>query len=237
MCRKGLFLILAVVILGSVIGCGIKNALPNKEVPQMHGYSKVALVFFNKKTNKECENLPALLSYSVGTELSIRCEDKSWVFDQSEKVKPVSDNMEELSVLPCDICQDLQLAATLAESLGADLIIAGMLEEPKYTKEESGKVEYEMTEVNRTGTGRYYAIHQTAILKADIEAIDPVMQKVIWDGRVIGYKKYKTRYLTGNPPEDQREERMLADVRRDLVLKVVNTLSPAMVASEELPSP
>ena len=57
---------------------------------------------------------------------------------------------------------------------------------------------------------------------SDIKIIDTNVNQIIWDGRIIGYKKYKTRYRTGNPPKCKREETMLADVRRDLVEKFVD---------------
>lgn len=225
MCRKGLILVFAVMLLIAVLACGIGNILPSKEMPSLEGYPRVVLVFFNIKSSEECKGLPTMVSYSVGTKLSIRCKDKNWFFDQSERVKPVSDRLEELGICACDIYRDFQMAARLAEALQADLIIVGQIEEPRFTKEESGKIEYDMSEVSAAGTRRYYAIYQTAILKANFEVIDAKAEQIIWDGRIIGYKKYKTRYRTGNPPVWQREETMLADVRKDLVEEFISKVA------------
>jgi hypothetical protein len=219
-------------LLLTILGCGIRNLLPDKELPPLHGYSKIAIVFFNENPSEQAKNLPTLLSYTTGTRMSIKCTDKEWSFDQTEAICPVTEKLTELSIQPCDICQDYNLAAKLAESLQVDLVILGRIGEPEFTEERSGKIEYDMADVSVTGAARYYAIYQTAILGADLEVIDPRISQPIWNGRILGYKKYKTRYRTGNPPVSQPEIRMLADVRMDFVQKLVEKLYLAMVVVE-----
>jgi hypothetical protein len=233
MCRKYVILILAILPMIVLAGCGFKNVLPSKEVPPLEGYSTIVLVPFDiKNPSEQYAKLPALLSYGIGTKLSVRYQDRNWVYDQSQEIAPVSNKLKELNLSPADIYLDPQAAAKLAESLQADLVIAGLMEEPKFTKEESGKMEYEMSEMTPTGTARYYAIFQTAILKADLKLVTKAPEG-IWDGRIIGYKKYKTRYRTGAPQKSQREETMLSDVRKDFVEKFVEKLYPARAAEGE----
>ena len=234
MCRKHLALIFAVLLMIPLIGCGIKNILPSKEVPPLEGYSTVVLVPFDVKSpSRQYEKLPTMMSYSIGTKLSVRYQDIKWFFDQSQEVTPVSDKMKELNIMPADVYQDPQAAAKLAEALQADLVIIGQMEEPKFTREASGKIEYEMSEATRTGAARYYAVYQTAILKTYTKIIDAKAGQMIWDGIIIGYKKYKTRYRTGNPELSQSEETMLADVRKDFVDKFAEKLYPVKAAEGE----
>lgn len=225
--KKHLTLVFLILLMIPLVGCGIKNVLPSKEVPPLEGYSTVVLVPFDvKKPTGQYEELPTMLSYGIGTKSSVRYQDVNFIHDQSREITPVSDKMKELNISPGDVYQDPQAAAKLAEAFQADLIIFGQMEEPKFTREESGKIEEDKTKVTVTGSARFYAIYQTAILKADLGMIDVKANKLIWDGRIIGYQKYKTMYRTGNPQKSQREETMLADVRRDFVQKVVDKLYP-----------
>jgi hypothetical protein len=225
--KKHLTLIFSILLMISLVGCGIKNVLPSKQVPPLEGYSTVVLVPFDvKKPTGQYEELPTMLSYGIGTISSVRYQDINFIHDQSREITPVSDKMKELNISPGDVYQDPQAAAKLAEAFQADLIIFGQMEEPKFTREESGKIEEDKTKVTVTGSARFYAIYQTAILKADLGMMDVKANKLIWDGRIIGYQKYKTMYRTGNPQKSQREEKMLADVRKDFVQKVVDKLYP-----------
>lgn len=229
--KKHLTLIFSILFIIPLVGCGIKNVLPSKPVPPLEGYSTVVLVPFDvKKPSGQYAELPTMLSYGIGTKSNVRHQDINLIYDQSREITPVRDKMKELNISSGDIYQDPQAAAKLAESFQADLIIFGQMEEPKFTKEESGKIEEDKTVATVTGSARFYAIYQTAILKADLGVMDVKANQVIWDGRIIGYQKYKTRYRTGNPQKFQRDETMMADVRKDFVAKVVDKLYPAKAA-------
>jgi hypothetical protein len=233
MFRKDLSIFFAILVfLMSVSGCGIRNLFPSKEVPSLEDYSKIVVVFFNEEPSETYEDLPTLISYTVGTRMSIKCEDKEWCFDQTHDNCPVSKKLDDLGIKPCDICQNHNLATKLADATGADLVIVGRLNKPRYTEDRSGKVEYDMSKVSVTGADRYYAIYQTAMLKANFDIIDPKTGQSVWCDKIIGYKKYKTRYKTGNPPVWQPEKTMFADVRMDLVQKVIDKLYPAMTGQE-----
>ena len=230
MCRRLLFLIFTVLLVIALIGCGVKQFLPGKKVPPLEGYSTVVLLpfDFSKLPDKaEYVNLPTLVSYATGTKLKARYEDITWIYDQSQAVKPVSKKLEELNISGKDVFEDPLTAAKLAEAFQADLVIAGRLDEPRFTKDESGKI-YEVKSESSSSKGgsRYYATHQTSILPSDIKVIEPKSNVVIWDGKITGYTKYESKYRTGSPQKFEREESMLADVRRDLVEKFVNKLYP-----------
>ena len=234
MWRKRLAVIFATVLLIALVGCGYKNLFTGKDVPPLEGYSTVILTPLDiKKPSGQYEGLPTMLSYSIGTKLSVRLQDNNWLFDQSEKITPVSDKLKELNLSLDGLYQDPQAAAKLAESLQGDLVITGKMEEPRFDKEESGKIVEDRSEMTQTGTARYYMVLQTAILKADLRIVDVKSTQTIWEGRIVGYKKYETLYRTGAPKKSQREETMLADVRRDFVQKFVDTLYPVRVASGE----
>lgn len=230
MSKKALILLpVLMLVISQLLGCGIKNAFPEKKVPPLDGYSSVVIIFFNDKPTEKYDSLTTLLSYTIGTMMSIKCKDKVWSYDQSERVSPVKAKLAELNTHVDDIFRDHSLATSLANALQADLLIIGRLKEPKFTEQWSGKIEYDMSKATVIGATRYYAIYQTAILTADFDMIDPKTGQSIWDSRIIGYKKYKTRYRTGNPPLLESEKSMLADLRKDLAQKVTDRLSPAEI--------
>ena len=230
MYRRLLILIFTALLVVALIGCGVKQLLPGKEVPPLEGYSTVVILPFDfKKVPDKAEyvNLPTLISYAAGTKLKARYENVNWIYDQSQAMKPVSKKLEELNISGRDIFEDPLTVTKLAEAFQADLVIAGRLDEPRFTKEESGKIYKVKSEVSQSkGGSRYYAIHQTSMLPANVRVIEPKSNVVIWDGKIIGYKKYETKYRTGSPKKFEREESILADVRRDLVEKFVNKLYP-----------
>ena len=78
------------------MGCGIKNVFFSKGVPPLEGYSTVVLVPFDfEKPSEEYEKLPTMVSYGIGTKLSVRYQEKNWSYDQSQEMTPVSDKLKE----------------------------------------------------------------------------------------------------------------------------------------------
>ena len=230
MYRRSLILVFTALLVVALFGCGVRQLMPSKKTPPLEGYSTIVLLPFDfDKTPEKAEyvNLPTLVSYAAGTKMKVRHEDKVWLYDQSQEVRPVSKKLEELGVSAGDIFEDPLTAVDTAKAFGADLIIIGRLDEPRFTKEESGKIHEDKSETTPTGAARYYMIYQTATLAANLRVVDVKQNLKIWDGLIIGYKKYETLYRTGSPPKSEREESMLADVRRDLVQKIVDKLYPA----------
>jgi len=227
MCRKHLILVFTAFLIITLTGCGIKQLLPSKKVPPLDSYSTVVILPFEfEKPSAEHETMPTLISYSIGTKLKVRRAEKSWVYDQSQEIRPVSDKLAELNILAKDIFEDPLVAAKVAEAFQADLVITGRLEEPKLTRDDSGQVTYDMKDVSVRGSARYYTVHQTATLPVKIKILDIKENQVIWDGTVIGFRRYATRYRTGSGVKFQRDETMLADVRKELVATFVGKLYP-----------
>ena len=228
MCRKHFALVFAVVLVIAFAGCGIKQLLPSKKVPPLDDYNTVLLLPFElDNPPQEYKTLPTQISYAIGTKMKVRHEKKTLVYDQSQEVSPVSKKLKEIGMSAKGTFMDpLASTSKLVEAFGADLIIAGKMDKPKFTREDSGKITYDMKDSSARGAARYYTVYQTATLPANIKIIDAKKNEIIWEGKVIGYKKYATRYLTGSPKKFQRDETMMADIRRDLVQKLVDKLYP-----------
>jgi len=230
--KKHLVMILTALLMIPLFGCGLESILPSKEVPPLDSYSTIILVSAGAdQRSGKYPDLPVMLSYGIGTTLELRREDATWIYDKSQGVAPVSDKMKELNITAKSVFTDPETAAKLAEAFQADLVIAWKLtEEPRYTKEESGRITEDRTKVGRMGAARYYTVYQTALLKAEAKIVTKTGD-MIWDGRTIGYKKYETKYLTEAPPVYQRDETMYSDLRKDFVQQFVNKVYPVQPAS------
>ncbi len=227
MCRKHLILVFTAFLIVALAGCGLKQILPSKKVPSLDSYSTIVLLPFDfDKPSAEYEKLPTFISYATGTKLKVRQSEKTWVYDQSQEIRPVSKKLAELNISARDIFEDPLTAAKVAEAFQADLIITGQLEKPKLTREDSGKITYDMKDTSQLGAARYYTVHQTATLPAKVRILDVKGNQVIWDGSVIGFKRYATRYRTGEGTKFERDEEMMADIRKDLVENLVGKLYP-----------
>ena len=228
MCRKHLILAFTVLLAIALVGCGFKQLMPGKKVPPLEGYSTVLLLPFDfNKPSVDHAKIPTQVSYAIGTKLKVRHQDKTWIYDQSQEIKPVSDKLAELNVVAKDIFEDPLTATELTEAFQADLIIVGQLDKPRFTREDSGKLKYKMGEKTMSkGGATFYTVYQTATLPSEVKVIDAKKNEMIWNGSVIGYRKYATEYRTGAPKKFQRDETMLADIRKDLVARVVDKLYP-----------
>jgi hypothetical protein len=239
MCRKHFILIFAVLIMIPLFGCGLENVMPSKELPPLDGYSTVLLASFsigepgNYDTELPIAGLPIMVSYGVGNKLEVRHTDRSWIYDKSQDMSPVSKKVKELNLSISDLYQDPAAAVKLAKAFQADIAIVGHMEAPKFTIEETGKMKYVMEEMTPTGTARYYTVYQKAILPANVKIIEVESGQQIWDGIITGYTKYETDYRTGSPRKLVRETKMLADVRKDLVVKISDKIYPAKAKAAE----
>jgi len=231
--KKHLAMTLTALLMIPLFGCGLENILPSKEVPPLDSYSTIILVSAGAdQRSGKFPDLPVMLSYGIGTTLELRCEDATWIYDKSQGVAPVSDKMKELNITAKSVFTDPKTAAKLAEVFQADLVIAWKLtEEPRYTKEESGRITEDRTKVGRMGAARYYTVHQSALLKAEARIVTKTGD-MIWNGRTVGYKKYETKYLTEAPPVYQRDETMYSDLRKDFVQQFVDKVYPVQPAPE-----
>ena len=227
-------MIFAAILAISLIGCGIQNALGGKPVPPLEGYSKVVIVPFEiKKPTGKYEDLPTMLSYGAGTKLGIKQKDKVLYYDQSRDMSPITNKMNELGISKNGIFQNIEAAVKLGKAFDADIVILGMFAEPRFSIERSGKITEDKSKVSNTGALRYYTVAQSALLRVNVKIIEVSSSNIIWVGNILGYKTYKTQYLTGETEKVQREETMLADVRKDWVDNFAAKLYPEKVATSK----
>ena len=233
MLKKVLVLVFVAGLAVSMFGCGVTNFVGGKPVPQLDGYSKIVIAPIDlKKPSGKYDDLPTMLSYGAGNKLSIKFKEKSWYYDQSRDVKPVTDKMNELGLNRKELFAKSEDAVKLAKAFDADLIIVGTIEEPSFSIERSGKVEYDMQDSGPTGAARYYNVGQTAIIRSKLKIIDVSSGNVIWNGDLKSFKRYTTRYRTDQAEKLQREETMVADIRKEYADNFVAKLYPERVPAK-----
>jgi hypothetical protein len=230
MLKKALVVVFVAALAVLIIGCGIENVGGGKSVPPLEGYSKVVIAPIElKKPSGKYDDLPTMISYGAGNKLSIKFKDKNWHYDQSKDIKPVTDKMNELGINKKDLFAKPDEAIKLAKAFDADLIVVGTISEPSFTIERSGKVEYDMKNSSGAGSARYYNVLQTAIIRSKLEVIEVSSGKIIWDGELKSSKKYKTRYRTSESEKLQREETMVADIRKEYADSFVAKFYPEKI--------
>jgi len=230
MLKKLLAMLFAFAFVISIIGCGAKNVIGSKPVPPLEGYSKIVIAPIDvKKPSGKYEELPTMISYGAGNKLSIKFKEKTWYYDQSRDVKPVTNKMNELGLNKKELFTKPETAIKLAKAFDADLIIVGVIEEPSFTIERSGKVEYDMKDSGPTGAARYYNVGQTVILRSKLKIIDVNSGNVIWQGDLKAFKRYNTRYRTDQAEKLVREDTMVADIRKEYADNFVAKLYPERI--------
>ena len=98
------------------------------------------------------ENAQALgkrVSVNLANRLKLILKDNEWVSDQSQKVQPVTEKINELGLTLNDIYTDPTLAAKVGEALDANIIITGMVENPKLDRNDYN--EHLMKQGRQTG--------------------------------------------------------------------------------------
>jgi hypothetical protein len=228
MLKKAFVVVFVAALAVMMVGCG--GIFGSKTVPPLEGYSKVVIAPIDfKKSSGKYDDLPTMLSYGAGNKLSIKFKDKNWYYDQSRDVKPVTDKMVELGINKKDLFLKPDAAIKLAKAFEADLVVVGMIEEPSFSIERSGKIEYDMKDSGPTGAARYYNVNQTVIIRSKLKIIEVSSGKIIWNGDLKSFKRYITRYRTDQAEKLQREETMVADVRKEYADSFVAKLYPEKV--------
>ena len=103
--------------------------------PPISDSKRIAIVpFFAKEgAAEDVGKLAGRVGVNLATRLELIFKEAEWVYDISNKVKPVDDKLTELGLTVEQIYADPALAAKLGQELGSDMVIIGRVEEPKIT--------------------------------------------------------------------------------------------------------
>ena len=134
-----LFTILSIPLLCiSIVGCIGDGEVNIDTPPPLNEAKRVAVTRFHADADatEAVDKLGGRISVNLADRLSLIFKDAEWIYDISNKVKPIDDELAKLGLTLAQVYADPALAAKLGQSLGADMIIVGMVEKPKLTRQD-----------------------------------------------------------------------------------------------------
>lgn len=219
--------------IGFISGCS-KNVQPMS----LDAYQRIAIAPF--ATEKEAADMERRFPLDLATRLSLVKKDKEWIYDQSETLSPIGDQLNTQGLGPNDIFLDPALAAKVGQAVNADLIIVGHISNPKIEEKMDNAPVYDMSnQAGISGTTRFVLVYQWATINMHVKAIDTKTGNVVWDnGGFTGYTKYIREFQTQDPAKETSrisKEQMLADLRKHMLSQIGHQLAPEQIAERPVP--
>ena len=165
------FTILLIPLLCIVMGgCGGEVNITTP--PPISEAKSIAITPFFAES-EEINKLGSRISVNLATRLELIFKEAEWVYDISKKIKPVDDKLSELGLTLNQIYMDPALAAKLGQALGTDMIIIGMVEEPKLTRQDYDRhLMKQGRQGGISGTSTYIRTRLTAIGRIRVKVVD-----------------------------------------------------------------
>lgn len=199
--------------------------------PPISEAKRIAIVPFFAETGAEEDvgKLAGRVGVNLATRMELIFKEAEWVYDLSNKVKPVDDKLTELGLTVEQVYADPALAAKLGQALEADMIIIGRVEKPKITHQDYNQLLMKQgRQGGISGTSTYIRTRLTARGLTRVKVIDPSSSKIIFNNRVGSYLKYWYAYQTQQSEQQIFKSRMdrLADLGKYLPLRIAYVLYP-----------
>ena len=211
----------------AIAGCN--TGPPNITTPPpLSDAKRVAVTPFFAES-EEINDLGRRMTINLATRMEIIFKEAEWVYDLSSKVKPVDNKLGELGLTLNQVYMDDALAAKLGQALGADMVILGMVEEPKLTRQDYDQhLMKQGRQGGISGTSTYIRTRLTAIGRVRVKVVDSNSGEVIFRNRIRSYLKYWYAYQTQASEQQTFKSDMdrLADIGKYLPLRVAYMLHP-----------
>ena len=228
-----LFTILSIPLLCiSIVGCFNVDGEVNIDTPPpLDEVKRVAVTRFYAEADaaEEVNKLGGRISVNLADRLSLIFKDAEWVYDISNKVKPVNDEMAKLGLTLGQVYADPALAAKLGQALGADLIIVGMVENPSLTRRDYDQhLMKQGRQGGISGTSTYIRTRLTAIGRTRVKVVNTSSGEIIFNNRIRSYLKYWYAYQTQQSEQQiyKSDVDRLADLGKYLPLRIAYVLHP-----------
>ena len=178
---------------------------------------------------EEVSKLGGRISVNLATRLEIIFKNAEWVYDLSNKVKPVNNKLAELGLTLAQVYEDPALAAKLGQALEADMVIVGMVEKPSLTRRDYDQhLMKQGRQGGISGTSTYIRTRLTAIGRTRVKVINTDSSEIIFNSRIRSYLKYWYAYQTQMSEQQiyKTEAERLADLGKYLPLRIAYSLHP-----------
>lgn len=215
----------------AVVGCGGENITTP---PPISDAKRIAITPFFAET-EDINKLGSRISVNLAVRLEIIFKEAEWVYDLSSKIKPIDDKLGELGLTLNQIYTDPALAAKLGQAIGADMVIIGMVEEPKLTRQDYDRhLMKQGRQGGISGTSTYIRTRLTAIGRIRVKVIDSSSAELIFSNRIRSYLKYWYAYQTQQSEQQifKSDSERLADLGKYLPLRIAYVLHPTGLKAE-----
>ena len=222
------FSLLFIALLCVAVGC-TGGELNITTPPPISDAKRIAVTSFFAET-ENINKLGSRMSVNLATRMELIFKDAEWVYDISNKVKPVDDKLTELGLTLNQIYIDPALAAKLGQALNADMIIIGMVDEPKLTRQDYDQhLMKQGSQGGISGTSTYIRTRLTAIGRVRVKVIDSNSGELIFSNRIRSYLKYWYAYQTQQSEQIifKSDTDRLADLGKYLPLRIAYVLHPS----------
>ena len=219
----------------AMVGC-LGDGEPNITTPPPIDDAKsIAVVPFFAES-AEVNDLGRRMTINLATRLEIIFKEAEWVYDISNKVKPVNDKLEELGLTRDQVYLDPALAAKLGQALGTDMVIMGMVENPKLTRQDYDQhLMKQGRQGGISGTSTYIRTRLTAIGRIRVKVVDTNSSELIFSNRIRSYLKYWYAYQTQASEQQtfKSDTDRIADLGKYLPLRIAYMLHPSLKLEPE----
>ena len=234
MVRFFTILFTALFCIAATVGCGPDEPKITTPPPISEAKRVAVTPFFAE--SEEINKLGSRMSVNLATRLELIFKEAEWVYDISNKVKPVDDKLGELGLTLNQIYADPALAAKLGQGLDTDMIIIGMVEEPKLTRQDYDQhLMKQGRQGGISGTSTYIRTRLTAIGRIRVKVVDSNSGELIFSNRIRSYLKYWYAYQTQASEQQtfKSDVDRLADLGKYLPLRIAYVLHPTGLRQEE----
>ena len=233
MVRFFTLLFTALFCIAATVGCGPDEPKITTPPPISEAKRIAVTPFFAE--SEEINKLGSRMSVNLATRLELIFKEAEWVYDISSKVKPVNDKLGELGLTLNQIYADPALAAKLGQGLDTDMIIIGMVEEPKLTRKDYDQhLMKQGRQGGISGTSTYIRTRLTAIGRIRVKVVDSNSGELIFSNRIRSYLKYWYAYQTQASEQQTFKSDIdrLADLGKYLPLRIAYVLHPTGLREE-----
>ena len=199
--------------------------------PPISDAKRVAIVPFFAETGatEDIDKLAGRISVNLATRLELIFKEAEWVYDISNKIKPVADQLTELGLTLEQVYADPALAAKLGQALDSDMVIIGRVENPKLTDRDYDQLLMKQgRQGGISGTSTYIRTRLTALGRIRVKVVDANSSEIIFNNRIRSYLKYWYAYQTQQSEQQIFKSDMdrLADLGKYLPLRIAYILHP-----------
>ena len=226
-----LFISLLCVAMAGCFGGGGDGHVEIDTPPPISDAKRIAIVPFFAETGaaEDVGKLARRVGVNLATRMELIFKEAEWVYDISNKVKPVDDKLTALGLTVEQVYADPALAAKLGQELNSDMVIIGKVTEPRITDQDYNQLLMKQgRQGGISGTSTYIRTRLTARGLTQVRVIDANSGEIIFNNRVGSYLKYWYAYQTQQSEQQIFKSRMdrLADLGKYLPLRIAYVLYP-----------